>query len=462
LFELIKTLNKSEKRYFKTYASARKTKKNALVVQLFDALEKPNEYNDIQFKKQNANKPFFKNLASEKQHLMKVLLQSLHEFHRSNTSKTILRNHLDSFDLLFQKRQYKLCEKHLLKAKNRCISSGDTAFLPEIYKLLGKLYQHSGNYEKLKALLEEWEPREEEILTRLKKKLKLDLIKKQFYRTSRSVGYPRTKKDRAIYEEIYQESIKLSRHASSTKEKLSLLTIENFYLDTLPDKKPLMKTRAEWIKLAESNPDYIPDNSMQYLVSLNNLANSYDEMGMQKELNATLEKMSAYPKNNLDEEVRTFIYYYNLKLVGLINLGQFTECVSLIPQAEMGMKKLGRWFHPEYKLSFRYLFSYGNFGAGKYQTSLKWVNEILINYPKETLEEYYNFARIFILLIYFELGYEGPLSSELRSANRYFSTRKKLFSLEKIMLGFFKNTLKPEGIITNKKELKILRKQIAE
>ncbi|HXB40706.1 MAG TPA: hypothetical protein VNZ49_09200 [Bacteroidia bacterium] len=462
LFELIKTLGKSEKRYFKKYAAMHGARNNTHAAQLFDALEEVPEYNDTGFKKSNHKKPFYKNLASEKQHLMKVLLQSLNEFHRNNDTKSTIRFHLDSFELLFQKRQYKLCEKHLLKASRLCKENGYADFFPGMYRSFGKLYQHSGNLEKLKVILDEMEKDENKISSSLKNEIKLTHTEYNFYYTSRLLGYPRTKKDRSAYEDIYKPAIDLNEDAVSFKEKLNLLLIKNYYYDTYPDKKPLMKVREEWVKLAETKQKYIEDNSMQYLVCLNNLANSYDELGMKKELELTLEKIINYPKKNLDEEVRTFIYYYNLKMVGRILEGNFDECVALFPQVEAGKKKLWRWFHPEYKLSFRYLFSYGYFGARQYQQSLKWINEILINYPKETLEEYYNFARIFILLIYFELGYEGLLASELRSANRYFNKKDKLFSLEKIILAFMKSSLKPEGILSTKKEFRELKEKITE
>jgi hypothetical protein len=84
------------------------------------------------------------------------------------------------------------------------------------------------------------------------------------------------------------------------------------------------------------------------------------------------------------------------------------------------------------------------------------------NYPKETLEEYYNFARIFILLIYFELGHESLLESEMRSAKRYFSIREKLYPLEKTILSFIRASLKPEGIKATRKDFADLKARISE
>lgn len=360
LYELIKTLSKTEKRYFKKYAGMHNSQEqypNASM--LFDSFERMPEYDNAKFKEQNSSKPFYKNLASEKQHLMRLILQSLNEYHRNHSKTRNIQFHINSFELLFQKRQYRIAEKQLIKALQISRNYGNTVYVLEIYKLLGKLYQHSGNLEKLKAMLDKIKQEEKELLTRVEKEFRLKMMEYKSYYTSRMIGYPRTKKARAQYEDLLKSALAIERKNSSFHEKLSMLTIKNFYFDSLPNKIPLMKIREKWIKVAEANHNYLSDNSMQYLVSLNNIANSYDELGMDKELDKTLLKIINHKHKNLDEEVRTFIYYYNLKLVRYINTGRFSEAIEHFPQVEKGLLKFGRWLHPEYKLSFRYLFHTG-------------------------------------------------------------------------------------------------------
>src|ERR1700752_2976344 len=136
LFELIKTLTKTEKRYFKKYISTHSSKKShSHATMLFDALDKTSTFNKYDFKEKNASKAFYKNLASEKQHLMKLILQSLNEYHRNNSKKTSIQFHINSFELLFQKRQYKLAEKQLLKAMQISREYENTIYLVDIYKL---------------------------------------------------------------------------------------------------------------------------------------------------------------------------------------------------------------------------------------------------------------------------------------------------------------------------------------
>lgn len=457
LFDLIKTLGKGERRYFKSYAGV-----GSHAVQLFDALEQADAYNVDDFRKLNKHKPFYKNLASEKQHLLKLLLQSLNEYHRYNNARKQIHFHIDSFELLFQKRQYRLSEKQLKQALKLSEEFHYTIYTLEIYRLFGKLYQHSGNYVKMEVMLKEVDKLESGLCEQITHEFKLKMIEFRSFSTSRKIGYPRTEKEKKVYESLLQDGKQLKRSRPALQEELSWLTIKNYYYDTLPDKEPLMQVRRKWLETAEKDSAFISENAMQYLVGLNNIANSYDELGMEKELHTVLQKVQSYMHKNLDEKIRTFIYYYNLKLVSDISIGRFSEAVASFPEAERGLEQYGRWFHPEYKLGFRYLFAYGYFGVGKFKESLKWTNEMIHNYPKETLEEYYNFSRIFILLIYFELGHDILLTSELRSAKRYLEKRAKLHVLERVFMEFIRNAVGPEGIVATRKDFVALKEKISE
>ena len=76
LFQLIHTLEKAEKRNFKLYIKRSSSKEDLKIIELFDALDKLNEYDEtLLFKKLTSiEKP---QLANTKVHLYKQLLASL-------------------------------------------------------------------------------------------------------------------------------------------------------------------------------------------------------------------------------------------------------------------------------------------------------------------------------------------------------------------------------------------------
>ena len=85
LFQLIHSLEKSEKRHFKLYIRRNSAKEDLKIVQLFDALDKMQEYDEKLLLKKLAGieKPQLSNL---KTHLYRQLLASLRLLKRTDSN----------------------------------------------------------------------------------------------------------------------------------------------------------------------------------------------------------------------------------------------------------------------------------------------------------------------------------------------------------------------------------------
>ena len=115
LFNLIKSLSKSEKRYFKLTSSLQSGEKNYL--KLFEAIELQDDYDEDAIKEQFKKETFIKHLPSEKNHLYNLILKSLRGFYSDNSAASILQEHIRNIELLFNKALYKECTKYINKAK---------------------------------------------------------------------------------------------------------------------------------------------------------------------------------------------------------------------------------------------------------------------------------------------------------------------------------------------------------
>ena len=93
LFNLIRSLEKSEKRHFKLYIKRSSSNENLKIIQLFDALDKMKDYDEnILLKKLSpVTKP---QLANLKAHLYKQLLASLRLLKTSVNLLDIITNNL--------------------------------------------------------------------------------------------------------------------------------------------------------------------------------------------------------------------------------------------------------------------------------------------------------------------------------------------------------------------------------
>ena len=74
LFDLVKSLTKSEKRFFKLSSSLQTGEKNYL--KIFDAIDKQGAYDEAALKEYFSDETFVKHFPSEKNHLYKLILKS--------------------------------------------------------------------------------------------------------------------------------------------------------------------------------------------------------------------------------------------------------------------------------------------------------------------------------------------------------------------------------------------------
>ena len=126
LFDLVKSMTMSEKRYFKIYSSKHVIGENNDYVLLFNFVDSHTHYDEAVLLKQN----FVKNLSAEKNYLYNLILKCLNAFHASFNSKTRIYQLLESIEILFHKGLYQQALK-LVKKASKIAKDGElfTQFL---------------------------------------------------------------------------------------------------------------------------------------------------------------------------------------------------------------------------------------------------------------------------------------------------------------------------------------------
>ena len=105
LFQLIKTLEKAEKRNFKLYVRRNSAADDLKIIQLFDALDKMEHYEEEGLLKRN---PDIKKqqLSNLKAHLYKQILASLRIIRQEDNIDIQLHEQLDNARVLYNKGLY--------------------------------------------------------------------------------------------------------------------------------------------------------------------------------------------------------------------------------------------------------------------------------------------------------------------------------------------------------------------
>ncbi len=137
LFQLICSLEKSEKRHFKLYIKRSSGNEDLKIVQLFDALDKMQDYDEKLLLKKL---PFTKSqLSNLKTHLYKQLLASLRLLKTTENTDLQLSEHMDNARLLYNKGLKHQALKILERAKEIAKANNKLNFLAQLISLEKKI-----------------------------------------------------------------------------------------------------------------------------------------------------------------------------------------------------------------------------------------------------------------------------------------------------------------------------------
>ena len=102
IFQLIKSMSASEKRYFKRHYASDKS----LSTELFDHLNKQEQYDEDAVKKHFLNTKLTQNLKVYKVQLSDLILKSLVSYHNKKSIRSKIRMGLEEVEILMDKQLY--------------------------------------------------------------------------------------------------------------------------------------------------------------------------------------------------------------------------------------------------------------------------------------------------------------------------------------------------------------------
>src|SRR5215210_7503171 len=138
LFQLIQSLEKAEKRNFKLYIKRSSANEDLKIIELFDALDKLDEYDETMLLKKlpSIKKPQLSNI---KVHLYKQLLASLRLLKSTESIDLQLNEQLDYARILYNKGLYLQSLKILEKVKELALAYNQDSFLIQVISLEKKI-----------------------------------------------------------------------------------------------------------------------------------------------------------------------------------------------------------------------------------------------------------------------------------------------------------------------------------
>lgn len=454
LFQLIRSLEKAEKRHFKLYIKRSSSKEDLKIVQLFDALDKMPDYDEkLLLKKLSPiTKP---QLANLKAHLYKQLLASLRLLKSTDIVDLQLSEQLDYARLLYNKGLKLQSLRILEKAKEIAKANHKYNFLVPVLSLEKKietLHITRSTLEKTEILASEASDISEHI-DRVTKLSNLALLLYNWYVKN---GHSRNQADETGIRQFFKDNLPKDVSAiTDFYERLYLYQSYCWYAFIRQDFLMYYRYSRKWTDLFDEVPLMISVETGHYIKGMHNLLNAHFDLRNYREFEITLNQFEAYAKTDIANQhdnfrIHTFIYINSARLNQHLMLGTFKEGLPLVPELNEKLEEYALYIDRHRVLVFNYKIATLYFGSGDYHTAIDYLLKI-INGPVDLRIDLHCYARLMHLVAHYELGNFDILEYLIKSVYRFMAKMKNLTIIEEEIFKFLRHSfnasprqLKPE------------------
>lgn len=439
LFVLIKSLSKSEKRYFRLQPMAEDGQHRLL----FDAMEKLTEYNEEKLVKLLKGSVITDSLSIAKNRLYHTLLKSLASFHHKATARAEVMRLLQSVEVLYMRELFeqadklvysaqKIARKHELSALQLELNEWKERILESMYIPANERYEMlSSNYSEMKA-----------VLSSIQNEKEIAFMKWSWFAGYYTNGQPRQTEEQSHNEELLTE---ISHTVPISKEaKIKLLQLKGAVLLNANKAVDSLNSISELLELLQSCE--ITGNENDFILK-NALANAAVISAQLKNDSASSEYLSQLEKC-FDESADTSLLHSTALTVFLLQKNNDSAYDYISRQKENLI-----FTDDEFNIRGAHVLfqcAVVCFIQEEFKESERFLQRFLQSLPSNELLHLQCVAQVFNLIVQIELNNERYIPYALRSVQRFLITRNKAFEGEKKILQFINETLKKRKSIQDK------------
>lgn len=440
LFQLIKSLTKNEKGYFKKHVSGIAGKNANAYLQLFDAFVKLDSYDDERIKKELQSSVLGKqNLAVTKHYLYEVIMKSLRAFYGKPSTDSMLKEMIRNAEILFYIKDRKEDSKDILqKALN--IATKYERFLVqlEIHNFLYTvdLALNENNIEYAEITSEAYN-KQIAVLEKYRDYVELRTL---FSQQRMLIGNTseRLESDQEKLKSLLHHPILTKNVIRSYKNGLLYYSIlSNIYANGLFQPEKSYELNKELITFMESDEIHLNEDLSHYAMALNNLMTDQLHLGKYDEMKQTYKKIQTHYRESEFEFIRlnaltpaasTELAYYAIT-------GQPEAAFPIIKEIEATIIPEEQRINRNYKIELILGVAAIYLAAKNYAKSRSWLNKNLNDESPER-NDLKAFSQILNLIIAYELKDYNYLEHLVSKYKRNLKTAGTYFSFEKPVLDF--------------------------
>lgn len=454
-YELVKSLTKSEKRYFKLYVDFQQGDKSYL--KLFDIIDQLNDFDEKKITQKFFSKNSSTNFPAVKKYLFNQVIASLKSY---GSYKDLDSDHTDlieTYKVLHYKGLHGQSDRLLKKIKK--ITLQDDAFIRHFYVLLLEYLQEMFNTD---------DPSPDRVYKILEEKQHTFNVIENYTKVGDRFSYQRLYLREKLYCRTKKEKEELTRLMApvlKTKESdmmsRTALAMRNMglcdYYVAIGKPRKAFETSKIYLDLrSNAGSDKIDTTTIsEHLQHLTLCVRSGIYEGLEENLDTF--KTLIDKIRNRQKFMMGYERWYNISVIYYNRTGQFARAKTFMEKEDASMSKLAPEFSMKAKITLWYFTAYNNYATKDYRAGLKMIHRIMNN--SDEMEEY-SFAKLLLMFIHYDLKNFELLEYQVRSYHRLMHKKERMYKCEKILIDFFRSASETEPGKMQHKKLEELEKKI--
>ncbi len=454
IFDLIKRMTKSEKRRFTLFASRSEGEREKLFVELFEVLEKMENYDDALILKKI---PRLKRsqLSNIKAHLLKHLMSNLRHLHIPTKVDIQVRDLTDNARVYYSKGMYRAALSALQKAKKIAKQHEmHTAFFNcvEFEKKIEGQHITGSMYPRAEVLSAEVQY----ALSQVVVNNQLSNLALRLYGIYLKQSYIRHQQDYDELHVFFKDNLPdVSFEELDFYGKLYYLQSHVWFCITVQDFSNYFKYSFKWVDHYEENDHMIEKETAMYLKGIHNLLNAYFIHQRVEKFYLRYEEFSHLVRRNKKIfDLNCWQIIRNIEWIHGCNVyilnGDFDAGANYIDAlmksngADIRQWNLHRLLTIYYKIACIY------FGAERLEDALGFLNFMNNRVYPDFRNDIQCFSRILSLIIHFDLGNMALLKYQVKSVYRFLLKLDEMQMVQKEIFNFLKMlpNMKDEDLMT--------------
>jgi hypothetical protein len=443
LHELIHSLTKSEKRYFKLLSSRHTIGEENNYILLFDFIDKQEIYDEMELKLHFKGESFLNKLSITKKRLYDHILNALDNFHSQSNIESQIFKMIHSAEILSHKTLYAQAKKTLISAEKLAEKNELTNILIHIRTKFKVLLEKNNYIDIQEKQLLEILKEDESLQDKSRDESNLWNIKSQLFQHMALHGVARTDKEKVEYDHIFAQLDKLPNIKDPNTESIYLRNhIKSAYFFSIQDMTKSFEALKDNLQLFKKQDKLINTHPDRYFSILTNLVYTAEHLCLLDTAEVyfaelkKLEKEYSTTTQDIDLQIKLFSTVSSIELSMLTQKGNYLEAKQILEKVKNGLESYGHSISSIRKAYLWYKVSCIQLASQEPQLALKSLRKILNDTDLDKKEDIVSFAHLLELFIYIELDDLEYLNYAARSTKRFLTSRKRFFTFEKELLSF--------------------------